>query len=263
MGRLRKGIWVFNDAGGEYDTPWIEGRVINYREVLVEWLNRAFASSPADRDAAERVGTLIESMNESTAEYFEAGDLWIARGSPETLPFCKTFQEIAFVHDYQIELDLCPRGGSTKWHIAFHCVTAPSGDAYERWQFSNDKGEGPQPLHEKWPEVPKRFNPECQAINAVVFVALEGRLGTIKRCQVKECRRWFLTKDDPRVLCCPAHDVDDLRSGTEERKEQNRDAAKRARKQLKADDEKQWTGSGAAGFVRPGRRRAKYKTERS
>lgn len=257
MGRLRKGMWVFNDAGGEYDTPWVEGKVINYREVLVEWLNRAFASSPADRDAAERVGTLIESMNESTAEYFEAVDLWITRRRPEVLPFCKTFQEIASVHDFEIELDLCPRGGSTKWHIAFHCVTAPSGDAYERWQFLNEKGEGPQPLHEKWPEVPKRFNPECQAVNAVVFVALEGRLGTMKRCQVGSCGKWFLTKDDPRVRCCADHDADDLRKSTAPRKKQLAAAQKRARENAKAEEEKHWKRRNGDKSIKPGRHRVK------
>ena len=257
MGRLRKGVWVFNDASGEYDSPGIDGRTIAYRDVLVDWLNRAFASSPADRDAALRVGALIDNMNENNAEYSKAVDSWKAEGKPEAVPFCKTFREIASVHDYELELDLCPRHGSKKWHIAFHCVTAPSGDAYERWQFSNEKGPDPQPLTEKWPEVPKRFNPECQAVNAVVFVALEGRLGTIKRCQVKECRRWFLTKDDPRVLCCSDHDVDDLRSGTPDRKKQNSEAAKRARERAKAEEENHWEQRRGKQSKKPGRHRSK------
>ncbi len=262
MGRLRKGLWVFNDASGEYDSPGIDGRTIRHREVLVDWLNRALAGLPADRDAAERVGALIENMDESTAEYLHSVDSWNAKGRPAAVPFCKTFREIASAHDYELELDLCPRHGSKKWHIAFHCVTAPSGDAYQRWQFINEKGEDPQPLNEKWPEVPKHFNPECQAVNAVIFIALEGSLGTMKRCEVEECRKWFLTKDDCRVRYCASHDSDDFRTGTPRRKKQLAAAQKRTREQTKLKDERDQTKSHAAGFVRPGRRRAKFRTER-
>jgi hypothetical protein len=262
MGRLRKGIWVFNDASGEYESPGIEGRTIKHREVLVDWLNRALANSPADREAAERVGGLMRHMNTSTAEYLEAVEAWNAKGKPEAIPFCKTFREIASAHDYELELDLCPRPASKKWHMAFHCVTAPSGDAYRRWQFLNEKGLEPRPLNEKWPEMPKRFNPECQAVNAVVFVALEGRLGTIKRCEVKECWRWFLTKDDCRVRYCPHHDSDDLRRGTLPRKKQLAAAQKRARENAKHKEEKFWTEQQADEFIRPGRRREKFRTSR-
>jgi hypothetical protein len=94
MGRLKKGIWVFNDAGDEYDTPWIEGRVIKYREVLVEWLNRALAGVSADRDAAERVGTLIENMNESTAETWRPWILGTQTEDPTPSPFAKRFERL-------------------------------------------------------------------------------------------------------------------------------------------------------------------------
>jgi hypothetical protein len=261
-GAVRKGIWVFNDASGEYDSPGIDGRVTEYREVLADWLNRALACGSADRDAAERVGTLIEAMNESTAEYLEAVNSWNRDGRPEAVPLCKTFREIASAHHYELELDLCPRHGSKKWHMAFHCVTAPSGHAFERWQQLNKKWPAPQSLIENWPEVPKRFNPECQAVNAVVFIALEGRLGTMKRCQVKECQRWYLTKDDCRARYCPHHDSDDLRKGTSPRKKQLAAAQKRVRERAKAIDERSRAKSRAAGFVMPGRRRAKHKSGR-
>lgn len=32
MGRLPKGIWVFNDPSGEYDGPWIEDQVTKNEE---------------------------------------------------------------------------------------------------------------------------------------------------------------------------------------------------------------------------------------
>jgi hypothetical protein len=105
--------------------------------------------------------------------------------------------------------------------------------------------------------VPRRFNPECQAVNAVVFIALEGRLGTMRRCEIECCERWFLTKDDPRVRCCPDCDVDDLRTGTAKRKKQLSVAAKRARDRAKAADEEYWKLRGRLGgkYVRPGRTR--------
>lgn len=259
MGRLKKGIWVFNDASGEYASPGVDGRTIRYRDVLVDWLNRALSGPPADRDAAERIGALMKNMNQNTNEYLKAVDSWNAEGGPKLgfVPFCKTFEEIASDYGYELELDLCPRYGSKKWHLAFHCVTAPSGDAYERWQVLNEKGPDPQPLHEKWPDVPKRFNPECQAVNAVVSIALEGRLGTMRRCEIESCARWFLTKDDPRVRCCPDCDVDDLRKGTVKRKKQLSAAAKRARDRAKAEEQRHWRRGRADEFVKPGRRRAK------
>lgn len=256
MPRLRKGIWVFNDASGEYYSPGIDGRTIEYRKVLVDWLNRAFAGGPADREAAERVGALVENMNENTAEYLKAVGSWEAYGKPEAVPVCKTFREIASAFDYELELDLSPRHNSRKWHLAFHCVTAPSGDAYGRWQFLNAKGQEPQPLSEKWPGVPKHFNPECQAVNGVIFIALEGRLGTMKRCQVENCRNWFLTKDDPRVSCCAHHNADDLRRQTPKRRAQLKAAAKRAREREKALLHNWWKEQGGE-KVKPGRRRAK------
>jgi len=258
MGRLRKGIWVFNDESGEYDSPGIDGRTTKYREVLVDWLNRAFASSPADRDAAERIGVLVVNMNENTAEYLKAVDSWEEERKPKAIPFCKGLREIASEFAYEFEVDIAPRHGSNKWHIAFHCVTAPSGDAYERWQFLNENGQGPQALSEKWPGAPRRFNPECQAMNAVAFVALEGRLGTVKRCQIKECRRWFLTKDDCRVRYCRQHDSDDLRKGTPPRKKQLAAAQKKVREKAKTEGEKPWEQNGGE-FGKPGRRRTSRK----
>jgi hypothetical protein len=258
MARLKKGIWVFHDASGEYDSPAIEGRTTKYREVLVDWLNRAFASTSADRDAAKRVASLMKEMNDTTAEYLKDVESWQSGGERQlgAVPFCKTFQEIASANEYELELDLCPRHGSRKWHLAFHCVTAPSGDAYERYQLSNVK-QDPQPLSEEWRDVPRRFNAECQAVNAVVFIALEGRLGTIKQCQVKECRRWFLTKDDGRVRCCPDHDSDDLRRGTEPRKKLMAAAQKRARDRERIIDKKHLKDRLREGYVMPGSRRAK------
>lgn len=220
----------------------------------MDWLNRALAGASADRHAAERVGTLIAKMNENTAEYLEAVDSWNADGRPGGVPFCKTFQEIASAHGYELEIDLCPRDGSKKWHIAFNCVTALSGDAYERWQFLNEKGQVPEPLIEKWPGIPKHFNPECHAVKVVVFIALEGRLGTMKRCVVQECGKWFLTKDDCRVLYCPNHDSDDFRTGTPPRKKQLAAAQKKAREREKKFLHN-WLKE--RGTVKPGRRRAK------
>jgi hypothetical protein len=247
MARLRKGIWVFNDASGEYDSPGVDGRTINYRELLVEWLNRAFSGTPTDRKAAERIGKLINNMNDSAVEYLETVTEWQSEGGLElgVVPVCKTF--LAIASSYELELDLCPRHGSKKWQLAFSCVNAPSGDA-----FAPDSG-----IDESWPDMPKHFNPECQAVNAVVFIALEGWLGTISRCEVGSCHKWFLTKDDPRVRCCPDHDVDDLRKGTPERKKQVNAAAKRARQQAKTEEEEYWARRRGDKLVKPGRRRAK------
>jgi hypothetical protein len=78
-------------------------------------------------------GSLLQSFAQATDEYLEAVDEWIAQGKPDAFRACKTFQDIASAFNYELELDLCPRPGFKKWHLAFGCVTAPSGDAYNRW----------------------------------------------------------------------------------------------------------------------------------
>ena len=81
-------------------------------------------------------------------------------------------------------------------------------------------------------------NPELEAVEAVIHIALDGQLGTIKRCY--ECAQWFLTKNDFRVCWCPEHDVDELRKGTAKRIEQVKAAAKRARDRERDEEEKYW-----------------------
>jgi hypothetical protein len=257
MGRLRKGIWVFNEPIGEHNGPPIEGPPPNYQGALLDWLNRALAGSPGDRRAAERVGALMKSMNETTAEYLEAVDEWIEARKPDVFRQCKTFEEIASAFDYELELDVCPRPGFKKWHLAFGCVSTPSGDAYGRWVCLDKAGLEPEPLLQKWPEVPRHFNPECQAVNAVIFLALEGRLGTIKQCQIGDCGTWFAADDDDRRRFCPEHNSDDARRGTKHRQKQLAAAQKRARENAKHEEEKFWTDKQAGKNIRPGRRREK------
>jgi hypothetical protein len=226
---------------------WV-GQRVGYRHGLVLWLNRALSKTLADREAADRVGTLINGLNISNAKWLDSDNVWI-RKSRKATGF-KSLKELA--RYYKFEIDLHPSGDGARWGLDLNCVDAPSGDGSE--------------LRARFDDLIAQdgiCNPEMLAVEAVIHSALEGRLGTIRRCEVGSCGKWFLTKkDDARRRCCPEHDVDDLRSGTPERKEQNRKAAKSARKSAKDEDERQRMASRPAGLVRPGRRRAKYKTER-
>jgi len=97
---------------------------------------------------------------------------------------------------------------------------------------------------------------ELLAVEAVIHSALEGRLGTIKQCQVGSCNKWFISRDDSRRRCCPDHNADDLRKGTPKRRKQIVAAAKGARERAKSADEKHKARSAKAGRSIPGRHRA-------
>jgi len=217
----------------EFRDPMEKRGWIGTRRILVDWLNRAFLATPADRDAAERVGTVIKRMNESTANLL-AHVQWIGRGCVDSpAPTYESFDQIA--SSYKFNVDLYPPHEARKWELRCTCANAPSGEVYLPATKSGLLRVAPQ-LSERWPGRAAVYNPEGLALEAVVFTALYGRLGTIKRCEVATCRKWFLSKDDRRVRCCPKCDVDVLRRGTPKRRKQLADAAKKFRREVKQYD---------------------------
>ena len=204
------------------------------------WLSVLFASLFLLRnrvllDSASRksstVGKLLSDMNQSQVQhsgnrkkYLEWRLSGTEEGSwgwpvPESLRWSiRSMQAIA--PDYKLSFDLYPSpAGETKWHLALNVDASGDGSQIQqRWSGESDQ------------------NPESQAVFAVVLLALRGILGSVKQCEVPDCGYWFLTKADPRVRCCPVHDVDDLRKGTKDRREQLRAAARRAREREKANE---------------------------
>jgi hypothetical protein len=255
MGRVKKGVLMLREyLNGK---SMIFGEDFGDRYDLIDWLNRASKGPSRDRKAADRVGTVIRGMNEAAVKFSRSWNQYMdwrlsgteeaSWGSPAPKSLRIYLNSMRGISPrYKLEFDLSPSFDGDKWKITFHC-SAPSGKGTEikaRWDGESDE------------------NPESQAIETVVVIALDGRLGTIRQCEVGACGKWFLTKADSRIRCCPEHNVDDLRSGTEERKKQNKEAAKRARDRQRDEDERQWIGSREAGFAGPGRRRAKFKTDR-
>jgi hypothetical protein len=245
MGRIKKGVVVSR----EYKVKPTSGQRFGYRHDLVDWLNRARTGPARDRETAERVGALIAGMNDAALRFSSSWKKYMSWRLAGTEDACwgtpvpesdriylKTLRGVS--PDYKPEVDLKPSFDGDKWELVFHC-DVPSGEGTQiqaRWGGESDD------------------NPESQAIEAIIFIALDGQLGTIRRCEVGSCGKWFLTKDDPRVRCCPDHDVDDLRSGTEKRNSQVKAAAKRARTRAKAEDEQYWTRRRQKNLVRPTRR---------
>ena len=250
MGRLRKGVSMLEkyvDAG-----LTVFGEKVGDRYELVDWLNQALQGPARDRHAAERVGSLIGGMNDAAMVYsrsYQEYTRWRFSGTKEA-NWGSPVPESARIHirslrgissSYKPEFDLLPSSEGDKWEFMFHC-DAPSGDGSKilaRWPGESDE------------------NPESQAVEAVVLIAVNGRLGTLKRCQIGSCGKWFITKDDPRIRWCPDHDTDDFRKGTPERKKQVNAAAKRARDRAKIEEQKHWRRSRANQFLKPGTRRAK------
>lgn len=233
MGRLNRGVLLFRNLPYEWHAkkfaPGLEGipsdwvgKSIGYRHGLVLWVNRALSRTSSDRKAAGRVGELIKGLNNGGAY--------------------KSLRELA--RYYRFEVDLFPMGA--KWQLNVICAAAPSGNGHKLKARFNDL----------WAQD-GICNPELLAVEAVIHTALEGYLGTIKQCDVNSCGRWFLTTNDPRRRFCPDHDSDDARSGTERRKKQLAAAQKRARKNVKTEEEKYWTQQHGDKSIRPGRRRAK------
>jgi hypothetical protein len=227
MARLKKGYLVFRDIPPEHSSPKSERRKVGYRHVLVDWMNRALLGTAADREAAERLGALIKGMNDcNTSRWSDSKKAWIPKrrnNNPDgfTVGLKSLSQQAPW---YKFTIDLSPWLDGIKWFLVINCEEAPSGDGHD--------------LRARWEDGVR--NPELEAVEAVVHIALDGHLGTIRRCEVGSCRKWFLTKDDTRVRCCPDHDVDDLRKGTLERKKQVNAAAKKARDRDKAEDEQHW-----------------------
>ncbi len=226
MGRLKKGVLVFRRIPPEGS----EGQEIGYRHLLVDWLNRARLGTAADREAAERVGAFVNSLNDSN-KYKWSGQRWLPKSrkaNPDDTPRdWKSLKEHAPY--YKFTIDLAPWLDGVKWELVVKCLVPSDGD---QEQMLVGPGEAPE-LRVRWEgeEEDVACNPERLSAEAVIQIALDGRLGTIKRCEVPNCCQWFLTKDDPRARYCPQHDADDFRKDTPKRREQLIAAAKKARKQ--------------------------------
>jgi hypothetical protein len=254
MGRLKKGISIFRDVPHELDpdprarkNP--DGSPIGYRHIVVDWLNRALSGTTADRDAAERIGALVQRMNQSAARSVDFDrnriSLFGVDGASEHAPNprIELLDEIAASYSYRLEPNLIPpmMGDGNKWQLLIHCTGTPSGEL------------GSQKLGTRIEGEDACCNPECLVVEMIIMIAIDGQLGTIRRCEV--CSRWFLTKADPRVRCCPDHDVDNLRKGTPVRNKQLAAAAKTRRKNEKEDDQKSWKQLTKDGFSKAPRRR--------
>jgi len=208
-------------------------------------LNRARALTSADREAAERVGTLITGLNGSNSRWSEFKKAWIPRSAnaDTKFPDFKSLKESTPY--YGFEVDLFPYGDGVKWRLIVNCSSAPSGE-----------GKGLCARFDDLENQDSICSPELLAVEAVIHSALEGRLGTIKQCQVGSCNKWFISRDDSRRRCCPDHNADDLRKGTPKRRKQIVAAAKGARERAKSADEKHKARSAKAGRSIPGRHRA-------
>lgn len=220
MGRIKKGILTMDDRPSELGYPDYEGSSQPYRVahiLLVKWLNSALSGSPVEREAARRVGELIEGV--LGFGFRPPRSMWHG-AEPKSLG---TYRLRAIAPYYAFEFDLFPLGPDGKWQLLLHCVYAASGGRHQSREGSN-RGE--------WLEL--------EAAGIVVDLALDGRLAKIKRCQVPDCGKWFVTKRDFRVFCCPEHSSDDLRKGTPERKEQQRAAKKAAGERDKREKERSW-----------------------
>jgi hypothetical protein len=258
MGRLKRNVLIFRHIPPEWRgqkfahklegiPPEWSGQRVGYRHGLVLWLNRTLSRKRADREAGGRVGHLIKCLNESSCRWSTVHKQWIRKSAnaDDTIPLIRSLKEIAPC--YKFGINLFPSGDGRKWELHVSCVMAPSGDLL---------GSGLETLFNDLNWVDALGNPELLAVEAVIHTALDGLLGTIKQCEVHECSKWFLARNDDRTRCCPDHGADDLRKGTPKRRKQLAAAAKRVREREKTRDEKDRTLNAEAGRSTPVRHRA-------
>jgi len=226
MARLKRGIFVMRAMAHENDTTNCDknpdGSPRGYRHELVDMLNRMRAGSAMEMETAERIGTLVSRLNESAFKCVEF-DRWCVPfgddGPPQDTPDPRIEEWRDITASYRLELELLPPSAAdnNKWLLMINCSSADQPHV-------RSEGDG------------EYFYPEMLMVEMVVMIALDGQLGTIQRCEV--CSSWFLSKSDSRVRCCQDHDVDDLRTGTPERRKQLAAAAKKQREKGKAEDER-------------------------
>ena len=214
---------------------------------LVDWLNSTLSSSPVDREAAERVGSMIRRLNRNAARLRMPKDIdhrsldmrrwfWaVGISEKRCVPLLQTCAPF-----YNFNFDLYPPwGGRDNWRLIIKISFSRPEDS-NRPRDDMDKGQ----------------RMELEAVDTVVDLALSGLLGRLKDCKVRDCGKWFVTKNDPRVQHCKAHTYDDLRQGTPKRKKQLNEAAKNARKHAKTVDVAYWENARKGQLKKPSSRRA-------
>ena len=209
MGRIKKGVLLFDLRPLEIEYPDYKGPFEEYRMkhiFLVEWLNSALLGSPMERDAAKRVGKLIEGVTDCADKTKKA--IWFFGGTEKVLPSYRLRDIAPF---YRFEFDLFPLGESGKWQLLLNCIYAACADR-------------------QWPnkELDEESRRELEAAAIVVDLALDGRLAKIKQCQAPDCRKWFVTKRDFRVSRCKDCRLHDRRADTAERAKQVSEASRKA-----------------------------------
>ena len=211
MARIRKGIEVVDDRPCELGYPDYGGGFQPWRNspiLLVNWLNEALSGPPVEREAAGRVGRMIEGLNGFTLRLTKA----IREGTPlEGLGFYR-LQDIAPY--YKFVFDLGFLGRDRKWQLDYYCDYAASFNRHQSGEGSDEEA-----------------RLELEAAATVVDLALDGRLDKIRRCEVPDCGKWFVAKRDYRALRCKECRLRDRRTATAKRKAQTRAAEKKARKE--------------------------------
>jgi hypothetical protein len=219
MGRINKRVLVddirpseigYPGYGGCPSQPWRNAPIL-----LVNWLNGALLGSPVEREAARQVGGLIEGVTDCRHRTTRA--MWFGeRPRDGHLPSYR-LQDIAPY--YRFTFDLYPIGESGKWELSLYCVYATPGDRQQSRGGSDQES-----------------RLELEAAAMVVDLALDGRLAKIKRCQVPDCGKWFVTRRNFRFSRCKDCRLHDRRKETPERKAQRRAASENREPEKKKNE---------------------------
>ena len=78
---------------------------------------------------------------------------------------------------------------------------------------------------------------EIESVAVVIDLALGGRLGTIRQCQIPGCGEWDVTKNNERIYRCKKCSLHGVRKEAAERKKQVSAAQKKVRESEKKEDE--------------------------
>jgi hypothetical protein len=221
MGRPKRKFATVREIPPEYcSTIWMsESGDQGFWLFVVDWLNRALAAGAVDREAAEWLGGQIKNLQEFMNNPPEH-DLW---------PF--EIEGWSFVWHL-----LAPHQEYPKWRVMLDCRPDSLDDlpvVGTKVRFYDEGDFAPDPL--------------LVLVPALVHIAIDGLICTIKQCEVPSCRIWFLGKNDTSTRFCPDHDSDDYRKDDPERKERVKARSEAYREKEKEDEKTAWNQVGKKG----------------
>lgn len=216
-----------------------------YRKLLVDWLN-----SSSDQRAIGRITELLHSFQivargfDRTSEELCLANIAQDPGkiSQDSCDVVNALNEAnALMSRYSFRSCVYPHLQNKKWRLGWPCQYRSSSDcAPAAGMLSVDlsRDEIFELLRPASAEQEQRATKEGDAVEALLFILADGLVDTIRRCDRKQCSRWFIgARRDQRLRFCNRQCEEAYRESTEKRKTKRRLYAEKRRTDERKDNE--------------------------